>query len=187
MKNEILNDKELYDSILNKFRSLTAQKARFKEKLKKYKAQAKAPVDEKLTYKSSSDIALDIRVSGSSKGAGPQEAPTISFRGLGEELMELGAYIADLEEALYGAIDSAVLEAKMNQRTKIKKALIKHLIYDEPPGKLDIEWHTLKKYKDFAVVYAAENLNYIENRQKTHRRKKQEVENKLRTILTANR
>lgn len=182
----VLKDKELYEEIVNKFRSLNSQKALFKEKMTRYKSLAAKATEDKIPYRSSSDYTLDVRVTGSARRDGPQVATTIAFKGLEEELIELGAYLADLEEALMAAISSAAMKASQNQRVKIKRALMLNLIYGEKPSVVGVEWHTLEKYRDYAVVYAAENLNYVEARTKTHREKKKRIETALRAILTGN-
>ena len=162
--------KATYDKVILKYKELAAIKAIYSEKKRKYDAQMKylknAPIEELLPYKSAADIELDVRVESSSSHRAPQESfVTISFDAIEEELMELAAQIADLEEALLFAIDDAASKAVgEDTQSKIKRALERHLIYGLAKKDCGIDPGTLNKYLDYVVESADMNLRYIESR-----------------------
>lgn len=177
-KHPILRNKEKYEEIVMLFRTLTAQKALFKEKMKIYLSEANAPMSEKLSYRSSSNLS-EVTGRGAVQREGPQAFQTYAFKDLEEEVIELGVYLADLEEALDEAIKSAVMMASKNQRPKIKRALRMYLIYGDDVTRTGVSYTTIKKYIDYAVIYAAENLDYVEKRTNKIKEKRNEIKETL--------
>lgn len=183
MENEILNNKEEYDRIVKQFRMLIPIRERFYHKLRLY-GMTRNQSDDRIPYKSSSYFELDVLIKRSPKGEGPQVRPTLALLDEELDLLNLGIYLIDLEQALCSAIDSAVLDAKRNQRPKIRQALNRHLIHGFRAEDTGVSFKTLKKYKDLAVIYAAQNIKYLDEHANNNTKKT--VKEIIRKAYTTN-